>query len=183
MIVAGHYIPLNPIQIDESYLKYLLEIVPSKITSFKIYLKLDLLLMIGVSFYLATISYTIYTNFQTIRNDNRIIKKNRTIEIMCYFVSLLALIYLGLEIGENLQLLSISRTFESSLDSSFFLKRTYLKFAIIITICILLFILAGYYCYLKCQLRQLNLKSFCFKFLTIVLSTFLAQVLLFIHDL
>ena len=75
MIVAGHYIPLNPIQIDESYLKYLLEIVPSKITSFKIYLKLDLLLMIGVSFYLATISYTIYTNFQTIRNDNRIIKK------------------------------------------------------------------------------------------------------------
>ncbi len=183
MIVAGHYIPLNPIQIDESYLKYLLEIVPSKITSFKIYLKLDLLLMIGVSFYLATISYTIYTNFQTIRNDNRIIKKNRTIEIMCYFVSLLALIYLGLEIGENLQLLSISRTFESSLDSSFFLKRTYLKFAIIITICILLFILAGYYCYLKWQLRQLNLKSFCFKFLTIVLSTFLAQVLLFIHDL
>ena len=55
MIVAGHYIPLNPIQIDESYLKYLLEIVPSKITSFKIYLKLDLLLMIGVSFYMATI--------------------------------------------------------------------------------------------------------------------------------
>ena len=96
MIVAGHYIPLNPIQIDESYLKYLLEIVPSKITSFKIYLKLDLLLMIGVSFYLATISYTIYTNFQTIRNDNRIIKKNRTIEIMCYFVSLLALILLAL---------------------------------------------------------------------------------------